>query len=151
MIRSIQHKGSEEKNVATMKNTSLRIKRMFFFVANLKNCRETESLSQNQIFLCLYLFNLMVLTFNISNWDYLIQPNLKFEISKVFNIVFHIGIGTHSIKSLTLNHFKQSQLWATIQILLKVRWFVNLIGQISNTRWVLLLRWFSFNFLNFIS
>ena len=45
-----------------------------------------ETLSQTQNFEFLYLWNLLMLTFDILNLDYLIWQNSQFEISKVYNI-----------------------------------------------------------------
>ena len=45
-----------------------------------------ESLPQSHIFYSIYLSNLMVKTFDISNFDHVIQRNSWFEILKVFKI-----------------------------------------------------------------
>ena len=48
--------------------------------------KEIESLPQTQIFKSLYLCNLMMLTFDISNKDYFVQQNSQFDISKIYTI-----------------------------------------------------------------
>ena len=51
-----------------------------------KSCKGTESLPQTPIYNPYIVCNLMVETFDISNLCYVMEQNLQFEISKVYDI-----------------------------------------------------------------